>query len=63
VSVRWQTDHFGYDGDFVHGHVVVNYWQDKASMLAAIDAQAAQIRAAAESEWARLTGAETPKGD
>lgn len=58
MSVYWKTDHYGYDGDFVHGHVKVNYWQDREKVAAEIDTQMAEIREAALADWARLTGAD-----
>jgi hypothetical protein len=42
VSVFWETDHFGYDGDFLHGHIKVNYWQDPTKVEAEIDRQLAE---------------------
>lgn len=64
MSIFWKTDHFGYDGDFMHGHIKVNYWQDLEKVEAEIDRQLAEIRAAMRAEWARLSGGSPePKDD
>jgi hypothetical protein len=60
MSVFWKTEHFGYDGDYLHGHVQVNYWQDRAKVEAEIDEQLAAIRAAMLAERPRLAGEEAP---
>jgi hypothetical protein len=56
MSVFWKTDHFGYDGDFAHGLVKVNYWQDQDKYEAEIDRQLAEVRAAMLAERPRLVG-------
>jgi hypothetical protein len=56
MSVFWKTDHFGYDGDSVHGHVKVNYWQEREKVADEMDRQYAEIRRAALDEHDRLTG-------
>jgi hypothetical protein len=58
MSVFWKSEHFGYDGDFVLGHIKVNYWQDREKVEAEVDRQFAEIRAAVLAEWPRLTGAD-----
>lgn len=62
MSVFWKTEHYGYDGDFVHGHIKVNYWQDREAVAREIDRQFAEIREAALTDWARLSGAEEREG-
>lgn len=54
MSVFWKTDHFGYDGDFLHGHIRVNYWQDRKKVEAEIDRQLAEIRAAMRAGFEEL---------
>lgn len=55
MSVFWKTDRFGYDGDFMHGRIRVNYWQDREKVEAEIDRQWAEIRAAVLDEYTHLT--------
>lgn len=57
MSVFWKSEHFGYDGDFIHGHIKVNYWQDCENVEAEIDRQFAEFREAALAEHDRLSGA------
>jgi hypothetical protein len=56
MSVFWETDHYGYDGDFLHGHIKVNYWQDPTKVEAEIDRQLAEIRTAMLADLPRLSG-------
>jgi hypothetical protein len=58
MSVFWKTPYYGYDGDEMHGHICVNYWQDRAQIEAEFEKQVAEIREAMLADWSRLTGHE-----
>lgn len=72
MSVFWKHQHpplgsdgaaFGYDGDFMHGHIKANYWRPMAEFEAEIDRQIAEIKAQMLGEWARLTGRDVGSDD
>ena len=59
MSVMWEDDvkyaaGFGYDGDNIHGQIVVNYWQDLDEMVADIDRQMVEIRSRAIDKYGYL---------
>jgi hypothetical protein len=56
MSVYWETERFGYDGDFMLGHVKVNYWRPRGLVEAEIDEQLAEIRKAMLAEYPSLVG-------
>lgn len=58
MSIFWKTDHFGYDGDQMHGNITVNYWQGQESVEAELDEQIAMIRKAMLDEYPRLSAHE-----
>jgi hypothetical protein len=47
---------WGYDGDYLHGHVQVNYWSDRETVEAELDRQMAEIKAGLMGELERLAG-------
>jgi hypothetical protein len=44
MSVFW-LECVGYDGDFMHGHIKVNYWEPREDFEAELDKQLAAVRA------------------
>lgn len=53
MSISW-TGRVGYDGDEMHGAVIVNYWQDRAEYVAEVDRQIAEVRTGMLAERDRL---------
>lgn len=54
MSVFWTGERVGYDGDFLHGHVQVNYWTPREEFEAELEGQLAEVRAGALAERDRL---------
>lgn len=54
MSVRWRTDHVGYDGDFLYARFAVDQWQSPEQFLAALDGYLGIVRAEMVREFDRL---------
>lgn len=57
-----RDDVVSYDGDFIHGHIKVNYWTDLDKVQAEVDKQVEALRAQVAQKWAYLTGGNLETG-
>jgi hypothetical protein len=64
MSVFWKGEiplgrngtEYGCDGDYVHGHIKVNYWVDREEFIAEVDRRLAEVRDAMIAEATHMRG-------
>lgn len=55
MSIFWSTERVGYDGEFMHGQVCLNYWEPREDFERKLEEQLAVVRREALAERDRLS--------